>query len=190
MVLALAVVLGVVVGLALGGRVERIAQLRLRRLELLYAAVAIQVVAFPFAFMPWRTGETTAKVLWLVSYALLVVAAVANRRLAGAPVLALGMALNLIAIVANGGSMPALPGAIHRAGMSYDVHQNSVASAVPNLPWLVDRWPAPEWVPLANVFSVGDVVIAVGTMVLVVGAMGVGLRRQRRPASRGGEASL
>jgi hypothetical protein len=186
MVLALAAVVGLLVGLALGGRLERIAQLRLRRLELLYVAFAIQLVAFPFAFMPWRTGEGAAKTLWLLSYGLLVVAAVANRRVAGAPVVAFGMALNLVAVIANGGSMPALPEAIHGAGMSYDTHQNSVAAATPNLPWLVDRWPAPEWVPLANVFSVGDVVIAVGTVLLVAAAMGVrvgGARRAPLPTS-------
>ena len=145
--------------------------------------MAIQLVAFPFAFMPWRTGEGVAKTLWLVSYGLLIVAAIANRRIAGAPVVALGMALNLVAVIANGGSMPALPSAISGAGMSYDTHQNSVAAATPNLPWLVDRWPAPEWVPLANIFSVGDVVIAVGTVLLVVAAMGVGPRGRAAPAT-------
>ncbi|HJU47387.1 MAG TPA: DUF5317 domain-containing protein [Gaiellaceae bacterium] len=179
MVLGLAVVVGVAVGLLLGGRLERIAELRLRGLWLLYAAVGIQVVAFPFAFMPWRTGEGAAKALWLISYGLLIVAAIVNRRVTGAPVVALGMALNLVAVVANGGSMPALPGAIEGAGMSYDTHNNSVAAATPHLPWLVDRWPAPEWVPLANVFSVGDVVIAIGAVLLVVFAMGVGGDRRR-----------
>ncbi len=188
MSLAFAVALGVVVGLASGGRLSRLAQLELRRLELIYAAFAIQLVAFPFAFLPWRTGESTAKALWLLSYGLLVVAAVANRRLAGALVLALGMALNLVAIAANGGSMPALPSAIQGAGLSFDVHQNSVAAAVPNLPWLVDRWPAPDWVPLANVFSVGDVVIAVGAAVLVIAAMGVGRGRARARAAAPGES--
>jgi hypothetical protein len=67
--------------------------------------------------------------------------------------------------------------------MDYETKQNSVASAAPHLPWLVDRWPAPEWVPLANVFSVGDVVIALGAVVLVVGAMGVGGRRARAGAT-------
>ena len=42
---------------------------------------------------------------------------------------------------------------------------NSTASSDPSLPWLVDRWAAPDWLPLANVFSVGDVVIAVGAFV-------------------------
>ena len=43
----------------------------------------------------------------------------------------------------------------------------------PSLPWLVDRWAAPDWLPLANVYSVGDVVIAVGAFVIVLAAMGV-----------------
>ena len=44
--------------------------------------------------------------LWVVSYGLLVVAAVLNRRITGVPVVALGMGLNLVAILANRGTMP------------------------------------------------------------------------------------
>ena len=47
----------------------------------------------------------------------------------------------------------------------------------PNLPWLVDRWAAPDWLSLANVFSVGDVVIAFGAFVIVLAGMGVRVRR-------------
>jgi hypothetical protein len=42
------------------------------------------VVAFPFAFLPWTTGEAAAKALWLVSYGCLLVAALLNRRILGA----------------------------------------------------------------------------------------------------------
>jgi hypothetical protein len=42
----------------------------------------------------------------------------------------------------------------------------------------VDRWAAPDWLPLANVFSVGDVVIALGAFVIVLAGMGVRLRRE------------
>jgi hypothetical protein len=50
---------------------------------------------------------------------------------------------------------------------------NSVAAPDPRLDWLVDRWAAPEWVPLANVFSVGDVVIALGALTLGLAITGV-----------------
>jgi uncharacterized protein DUF5317 len=89
------------------------------------------------------------------------------------------MASNVTAIVINGGYMPVLPSALHRAGESYDVSNNSAASDAPHLVWLVDRWAVPDWVPAGNVFSPGDVIIAVGVVVLVLAGMGVRLPRGR-----------
>jgi hypothetical protein len=51
------------------------------------------------------------------------------------------------------------------------VHNNSISAVQPHLGFLVDRWGAPQWLPLANVFSVGDVLIAIGTIVAIVAAM-------------------
>jgi hypothetical protein len=166
--LALPVFAALVVGVALGGRLGNLAQLRLRASWLFFAAIALQVVAFPFAFLPWRTDGTVATLLWLASYALLIAAAVLNRRIAGVPLVALGMGMNIAAITANGGTMPVLPDAMHGAGGSHATLNNSTAVADPSLAWLVDRWAAPDWIPLANVFSVGDVLIAVGAVVIVL----------------------
>lgn len=166
--------------LAFGGRLSRLGHLELRGLWLFFLAFGIQIVAFPFAFLPWTTGEETAKALWLVSYGCLIVAAVLNRRILGAQVVALGMALNLAAILSNGGRMPATPQAMDAAGLDFAVKHNSVAAADPNLPWLVDRFAAPDLVPLTNVFSVGDVVIGLGAMVLVFSATGARLPRIRQ----------
>jgi hypothetical protein len=161
--------------------VSRLAQLSLRAQWLLFTAIALQVVAFPFGSLPWRTGETAASLLWLASYALLIAAAVVNRRIAGVPVVAAGLGMNVAAVAANGGTMPVLPEAMRAAGESYASQANSTADADPNLALLVDRWAAPDWIPFANVFSVGDVVIAVGAFVIVLAAMGVQLPR---PAPR------
>jgi hypothetical protein len=67
--------------------------------------------------------------------------------------------------------MPVLPGALRTAGDHYHVHNNSIQVVQPHLGFLVDRWGAPQWVPLANVFSVGDVLIAAGTIVAIAAAM-------------------
>ena len=91
----------------------------------------------------------------------------------------LGIASNLIAILANGGHMPALPRALRTlpralrgAGVPFDgVVDTSVADAHPHVAWLVDRWAAPPWVPAANVYSVGDVLLMVGAIVIVAAAM-------------------
>jgi hypothetical protein len=87
------------------------------------------------------------------------------------------MGLNLVAILANGGRMPATPAAMEAAGLDFAVKHNSVAASEPNVGWLVDRFAAPDWVPLTNVYSVGDVVIALGAFALVFAAMGARLPR-------------
>jgi hypothetical protein len=177
MALSLAVLVGLLLGLACSGRISRVGSLRLRGIWLIGAAFAIQVVAFPFAFLPWSTSDAAAKWLWLGSYLLLLLAGILNWRLRGVPLLLVGMAANVSAIVANGGHMPVLPGAMRSAGNDYSLSQNSVALAHPHLSWLVDRWAIPDWLPLANAFSVGDIVIAVGTALLVFTATGASLPR-------------
>ena len=81
--------------------------------------------------------------------------------------------------------MPVRPSAMHEAGRITITQANSTAMSDPHLGWLVDRWATPEWMPLANVFSLGDVVIAFGAMVIVLAAMGVSVPRllQSRDAS-------
>ena len=172
MALALPVLLAVGLGLALGGRLGNVALLELRAVWLFFAAITLQLVAFPLELFPWRTPETVASALWVLSYVLLLVAAVLNARITGVPVVALGMLLNLVAILANGGTMPVRYEAMHDAGRTQVLQANSTALADPSLPWLVDRWAAPAWIPFANVFSVGDVVIAFGAVVMVLAAMG------------------
>jgi hypothetical protein len=183
MALLLPVALALVLAPLLGGTLRALADLRLRAIWLFFVAFGLQVVAFPFGFLPWETGETPAKVLWLASYACLVAAALLNRAVRGVPLVALGLLLNLSAIVANEGQMPVLPSARDASGHSYLSEANSVADADPALGWLVDRWAAPDWVPLANVFSVGDVVIAVGAFVLVLAVSGARLRIPRGAAA-------
>jgi Family of unknown function (DUF5317) len=77
-----------------------------------------------------------------------------------------GGTLNAIAIVANGLVMPASPSALARAGLpaTLDRFTNSVAVADPALAALGDVWAIPSGLPLAGVFSAGDVVIALGAL--------------------------
>lgn len=172
MVLALPVVLGICLALVCGGDLRRLSGLRLRRVELFYVAIGLQLVAFPFGFMPWHVSDVVARSLWLVSYAILCLAAFVNVQITGVPVIAAGMVSNIVAVVANGGHMPALPQALRAAHKDYVVSNNSAAIATPHLPWLVDRWAVPRWLQLGNVFSIGDVVIAVGVFALLFAAMG------------------
>jgi hypothetical protein len=186
--LVLPLLLGLAVAPLLGGRWQLLGRLRLRAVPLFYAAIALQLVAFPIRRMPWRTPDRVAVALWLASFALLAVGLLLNARVPGVPLVAAGLVSNLAAIAANGGHMPALPGALRAAGLDFTVSRNSAEIAAPHLSWLVDRWAAPGWVPWANVFSVGDVAIAAGGFVfaLVVTEAGRGWRRPefRAPTRR------
>jgi hypothetical protein len=174
------VVFGLVLAVGLGGRLSKIAELRLRGVWLFYVALALQFAAFPLHWMPWRTEAETGKILWLVSYGVIALAMLPNLRLPGVGVVAVGMLSNIAAIAANGGRMPALPSALQDAGLVFHVSRNSARMHDPHLAWLVDRWAAPDWLPWGNVFSVGDVAIAIGAVILALHATGVFERWLRR----------
>ena len=172
MALALPLLAGLALAPLLGGRLRRIGEVRLRSAGLFFAAIGLQLAAFPVSALPWHTPDNVAVALWLGWYAVLVVAAGRNLRLRGVPLVVAGMISNLTAILANGGHMPALPSALRAAGLHFEQSRNSIASSTPHLGWLVDRWGAPPWVPYANVFSIGDILIAVGGFVFALAATG------------------
>jgi Family of unknown function (DUF5317) len=95
----------------------------------------------------------------------------ANWRLPGVPLITLGAACNLVAIAANGGVMPASPTALAGAGLPVRApgFHNSAALADPRLAFLGDIFHIPAAWPLSNVFSIGDVLIALGILWAVHG---------------------
>jgi len=186
MALAWPLFAGLAIAPLLGGRWRRIAELRFRFVWIFYVAIGMQIVAFPFKSLPWRTSDRIGVVLWLCSFGLLIVAAALNFRVPGVPPIAAGLLLNLSAVVSNGGHMPALPSALRAAGMHFATSNNSTRMASPHLAWLVDRWAVPAWVPWGNVFSVGDVLIATGGLafaLLATGALRAPSIRRREAAS-------
>jgi hypothetical protein len=89
-----------------------------------------------------------------------------NRRVRGVIIVGVGAALNGITIALNGGTLPASRAAAEAAGFDPELaFANSAVVEDPVLPWLGDvfAWPAP--LPLANTFSVGDVLIVLGVWV-------------------------
>jgi uncharacterized protein DUF5317 len=185
MALALPLLVGLALAPVLGGRWSELGRLRIRGAGLFYAGIALQLVAFPVRVLPWRTPDRAAVLLWLVSYAFFAAGALVNvRRLPGVPLVVAGTLLNLAAILANGGHMPALPQALRAAGLHFTQSRNSMSMSSPHLAWLVDRWAAPSWVPWGNVFSVGDIFIAAGGLTFALLATGSlrGIRRRVLPA--------
>ena len=143
-----------------GGRLGAIADLRLRRLWAIYLALGLAVLGIGLPGL----ADGLRSLLLVAAYPAGAVFLAANWRVPGVPLAALGAGLNLLAIAANGGVMPASPAALAAAGLPAGGggFESSAALADPRLALLGDVFAVPAGWPLANVFSVGDVLIGAG----------------------------
>lgn len=166
------VLLGVFLLLALlavppaDGKLRRLTELRVRWIGLATAAFATQILVVNV--LPGG-DEGLHEAINIATYAVLAAVIVRNLRLPGLPLIALGGLSNALAILTNGGVMPAREGALRTAGMTLDpsAYTNSAVVHDAHLWFLGDVFGVPSWVPAANVFSVGDLLLVLGGWVLV-----------------------
>ena len=164
------VIIGFALGLILGGRPARLAMIQFRFAWLIVLGFTIQVLLFSTPLTE-RIGDLGAP-LYVLSTGAVFVALLTNLRIPGLPIVAIGAACNLVAIVANGGYMPAAPAALAAAGLlPSSGYSNSTVVPDPVLGGLTDVYALPPWLPFNNVFSIGDILIAIGIVVVFVVAM-------------------
>ncbi len=164
------------VGLACGGSPARCLWARVTWWPLLLAAFAVELGLYnpPINRLDWAIAVGPS--IWVLSKVLMLAVLARNAvvdehgRLAWLVIL-VGIALNTLAIVVNGGHMPQSPaaaaavwGADYVRNDAYSGHLENVAWMGPDsrLPWLGDIMPLPRWLPRPNVLSIGDVVLALG----------------------------
>jgi hypothetical protein len=178
------VLIGFALGLILGGRPAGLATIQFRYAWLIGLGFTIQVLIFSTPLTE-RVGDLGAP-LYVLSTAVVFLALLTNLRIAGLPIVAIGAACNLVAIVANGGYMPASPAALVAAGIAPSGgYSNSMVLPDPSLAGLTDVYALPQWLPFNNVYSIGDILIALGIVVVFVVAM-----RSRPPVQQlGGSLS-
>jgi len=179
MLLVIAALLCVATVPLAGGRLGALAGLEIRAVWAVLLSAAIQVgitSALPGG------SQALHVALHATSYLLVAVFLVANRRLVGMPVLALGATLNMLVIAANGGVMPASATALRVAGISETGDfANSSSLAHPHLLPLGDVIPIPGPWPIGNVLSIGDLLIFAGMLILLHTVCASNL--SRRPAA-------
>jgi hypothetical protein len=108
--------------------------------------------------------------LLLVTATLLAIFCWLNRRRVGLPLTAVGIALNLLVMGANGGTMPVSPTTLAsmsnlsvRSGTELQLTKDRVlADDQARLPWLGDRLLLPGRLRQLAAWSVGDVLILIG----------------------------
>lgn len=183
--------MAVVMGIALasvplfGGRISRLVDLDIRHAWLVLVSLAVQVAVI--SVFPDADPDVLVVAL-VASYLLGGAFLLVNAAIPGMWLIVTGAGLNAVVILANGGVMPADPAAVDRAAIESD-HEDFVNSAAKDdarLDFLGDNfaWPAP--LPFANVFSVGDIVLVVGAVVVLHRACGTRLPGRARRTAGGG----
>ena len=165
-----AVVAALLIGLLTGGSPSRLGDLRIAWAPLIGLGLAVQLLLFSTP-----AGDAlgpAAPAVYVVSNAVVLVAVARNLAIPGFVLVLLGGISNLVAIVANGGYMPVSHDALVAIGRgAREGYSNNVQAENVVLAPLTDLFAMPAWVPMANIFSVGDVLIGIGAAIAVVAAM-------------------
>jgi hypothetical protein len=178
MLIAALVVIAVLTVPLTGGRWSNLAAFRPKASWLLWLSLGVQVMQFTFLDLG-PASDAVHVGTYLLAAAFLVV----NRRVTGVWLVALGGFCNGLTITLNHGTLPAREAALRAAGLPIDRDDfvNSGVMAHAKLGWLGDVFYVPKGVPLANVFSVGDVLLVIGAFVVI---HGLARRTARHAAGR------
>jgi uncharacterized protein DUF5317 len=171
-----AVLAGGIIGVVRGGSFIRLSHLEIRLAWLAGLAWLLQVAVFASPL----TGMLDAWVvaIHLVSIVMVAIVIVANRAIPGVAVFGVGLLLNALVISANGGFMPVSAAAISANGDTANLAaleggehvQKAVLMRADSPFWFLgDLAPVP---PIKKVYSPGDLVAALGAVLMVVQGMG------------------
>ncbi len=178
MILITAILIGLLVGLALGGSLRALSTLSLRWPLLAVASVVAQrmLIYWPELISSWPP----LKQVVVASYGALIIFGLANLKLAPMRFVTVGLLLNAAVIFANGGAMPVTREALTAARPHPGIATLEYGDPVPGtkdvllprgetLLWpLSDILVLPGPDPIGTTFSVGDILIAVGAFWVTV----------------------
>ncbi|MBE3577043.1 MAG: DUF5317 domain-containing protein [Limnochordales bacterium] len=176
-----ALVLAVIAGYLLRGRLQNLAYLTWRWPLLFVIGVIWQ--RLPFLLVDhWPVLGAVLPWLYMSSYILLLAAVALNWREPAFRLIGMGLLLNLLVIAANEGRMPVSPEAVARAGLPplpddpsvYVTSPHTRMDADTRLWFLGDVFPVSIPYRRPRVISIGDLLLAAGIVWLVVRGMRAG----------------
>jgi DHA3 family macrolide efflux protein-like MFS transporter len=165
-----AIVVGLILGLAAGGSIWNLANVKLERIAFLLGAVVLRFSTEAFIANGVDVAETLRLPLYGAAYALLLAGLWPNRDFPGLSVAFVGILGNTIAIVANGGHMPIWQPSLEAAGLGIADVRTAFHSVLPmtlDANFLLHAGPLGDVIPIPfpvvrNVASVGDLFLSAG----------------------------
>lgn len=189
MILTLGIVAAVGLGLVTGGKLDRLTRVEIRWWPVVLAAVALQFISVGTWTTEAVAGVPIRQAAFVVTHTLILAVAAANLGLDGFRAVVLGAAVNLVALLANGGLMPVSAEARVAAGHQAALDSLATGAMVlgskgvvlpadqSNLWLLTDILVAPRPLPVTAIFSIGDLLVVLGLGFLIIKTM------QREPGT-------
>ena len=163
------ILLGLIAGLLAGGNILNLASVRLRWVGVLFIAVIVRFLTEAFLYVP--AIDTIRLALFGIAFGLLLFGLWVNRSHPGLSLAFIGILLNTIAIVVNGGYMPIWEPSLVAAGFDPGVvyspfHKILEAPAV-TAEFFLSAGPIGDILPIPlpyvrNVASIGDLFLTAG----------------------------
>lgn len=156
------IVISLLIGWISGGKISRLAEVKLVGAELIIGAFIVQLIVPKVTLFNPSLGHF----FHAASYIMLLIAFLHNRLNASILLMAGGIFLNFIVIGLNGG-MPVK--AASTVAFNDSIHLQLTASTY--LPWLGDVivWPFPG--ALGGMVSIGDILLSAGVAGIIIGGM-------------------
>jgi MFS family permease len=179
-VLLIGALVGLVVGLVAGGRLDAFVGVRLRYLLLLVAALGLRFGTAWLIEQGVDVVDALRLPLYASAFALVALVLWLNRSQPGLLLVMVGVLANGLAVVVNAGWMPYYPPALDAAGLTVaDLSPAGFFTALPmdiGAGFLLQAGPFGDVVPLAvpflrNVVSLGDIAISIGLGWFVLATM-------------------
>jgi MFS family permease len=172
--LLISLVIGLALGVAAGGNILNLASVRMRLLQLLFLGLVVRYATQYAIEIGITEADTYRLVLFGGGFLLLLIGLWANREQPGLPLAFVGILLNAVVIVVNGGYMPVWEPSVVAAGLSpaevgSTFHRIVSATGAGGIPsdFLAQAGPLGDIVPIPipfirNVISIGDLFLGAG----------------------------
>lgn len=176
MIFALIVFLTLILALMTGGTLQNLKHIRIRHSWLPVVAVTIKLVTHTSLRYTLSISDNLAVYLYIISLVLIAVFLLLNFRLRGFGLIAVGFICNALAIGFNSGYMPVKREYLNLIATAEDLEKINQGLPAFNYVltgpetkfyYLCDIFRMPDWILVTRVYSIGDILLAVGGSVFV-----------------------
>ena len=167
-----AAIFAIIIGYLLRGKLNNIEIEKIKGITFVLCAFLIKLLLVICIQKGFLKFGIILYIFYVVQYMLILVFIFFNRRNRLLVIMGLGILLNALVIFANGGVMPVSMKAVQAYGIKINVSSKGMYSALDNstrLAFLGDIFPAKLIIHF--IFSIGDIVTAIGMMMYIIFGM-------------------